>query len=62
MSDILSLSKARKARQRAAQEQQAQQNRVLFGQTKAQKALKKAQDALTFRQVEAHKLSGIKDD
>jgi hypothetical protein len=44
MSDILSLSKARKARQRAAQEQKAQQNRVLFGQTKAQKALKKSKD------------------
>jgi hypothetical protein len=37
MADILSLSKARKARSRAAQEQTAAENRAKFGRTKAEK-------------------------
>jgi hypothetical protein len=37
MADILSLSKARKARARAAQEQTAAENRAKFGRTKAEK-------------------------
>lgn len=37
MADILSLSKARKARARVAKEQAAAENRVKFGRTKAEK-------------------------
>lgn len=37
MADILSLSKARKAKARAAKEQVAAENRVKFGRTKAEK-------------------------
>lgn len=36
MADILSLSKARKARARVAKEQTAAENRVKFGRTKAE--------------------------
>jgi Domain of unknown function (DUF4169) len=35
--DILSLSKARKTKQRHLKEKQAEENRVLFGRTKGQK-------------------------
>ncbi len=37
MADVLSLSKARKARARVAKEQTASENRVKFGRTKAEK-------------------------
>ncbi len=37
MVDIVSLSKARKAKARAASEAQAAENRVRFGRTKAEK-------------------------
>lgn len=37
MADILSFSKARKARARADKEQTAAENRVKFGRTKAEK-------------------------
>lgn len=37
MADILSLSKARKAKARVAKEQTAAENRVKFGRTKAEK-------------------------
>jgi hypothetical protein len=37
MADILSLSKARKSRARAAKEQVAAENRVKFGRAKAEK-------------------------
>lgn len=37
MADILSLSKARKAKARAAKEQTAAENRVRFGRTKGEK-------------------------
>ncbi|MGN6490111.1 MAG: DUF4169 family protein [Devosia sp.] len=37
MADILSLSKARKAKARASKEQAAAENRVRFGRTKAEK-------------------------
>jgi Domain of unknown function (DUF4169) len=60
--DILSLSKARKAKARTLKEQQAQQNRAVFGQTKAEKALKKAQDDMARHQIDAHKLGTTQDE
>jgi Domain of unknown function (DUF4169) len=60
--DILSLSKARKSKARTAKEQQAKQNRVVFGQTKAEKTLKKAEDKITLRLIEGHKMPERKDD
>jgi hypothetical protein len=61
MADILSLSKARKAKARAEKETQAQQNRIRFGRTKAEKLKEKADAALTERRIEAHRL-GPKPD
>ncbi|WP_417308763.1 DUF4169 family protein [Devosia sp.] len=46
MAEILSLSKARKAKARTAKEQQAEQNRARFGRTKAEKLRDAAEQAL----------------
>jgi hypothetical protein len=54
MADILSLSKARKAKARVAKEQTAAENRVKFGRTKAERELSKAKDALDSRRIDAH--------
>jgi Domain of unknown function (DUF4169) len=54
--DILSLSKARKAKFRSSKESQAQQNRVLFGRTKAEKLKDAAQKAMEERRAEAHRI------
>lgn len=42
MADPINLNKARKAKSRAQKEQQASENRVKFGRTKAQKAADEA--------------------
>jgi hypothetical protein len=55
--DILSLSKVRKARARAAKEQQATQNRAHFGRTKAEKRLQKAQDKRINQTLDGAQLS-----
>jgi hypothetical protein len=55
--DILSLSKARKAKARTASDTKAQQNRILFGQTKAEKLKDAAEKSLTERRIEAHRMA-----
>jgi hypothetical protein len=55
MADILSLSKARKARARAAKEQTAAEHRALFGRTKAEKARDTAEKGRTIKTIDAHK-------
>lgn len=52
MADILSLSKARKAKARVAKEQMAAENRVKFGQTKAEKERVNALDALAQKRLD----------
>ena len=47
MADILSLSKARKAKARSARDATASENRVKFGRTKADKQREAAEKALT---------------
>jgi hypothetical protein len=54
MADILSLSKARKAKARVAKEQLAAENRIRFGRTKAERQLEKAQETLETRRIDAH--------
>jgi Domain of unknown function (DUF4169) len=54
--DILSLSKARKAKARADKEAKAAGNRVLHGRTKAEKQLANAEKALADKRVAAHRL------
>jgi hypothetical protein len=57
--DILSLSKARKAKARSERESAAQRNRMLHGRTKAEKALAKSEKALAERRREAHRLEPV---
>lgn len=54
MAEILSLSKARKAKARVAKELIAAENRVKFGRTKAERQLDKAQTSLDTRRIDAH--------
>lgn len=55
MADILSLSKARKAKARAEKEAAAAQNRAKFGRTKAERQHDAATKALEAKQIDAHK-------
>ena len=55
MADIVSLSKARKARARADKEATAGANRLAFGRTKAEKQQAKAEKALSDKKIDAHK-------
>ena len=55
MADILSLSKARKARARAEKEATAAQNRAKFGRTKADKLREAAELALTQKRLDEAK-------
>ncbi len=55
MADIVSLSKARKARARDAKDAAAAQNRVLFGRTRAEKAAHASSKAATEKSIDGHK-------
>lgn len=55
MADILSLSKARKAKARADKEQVAAENRAKFGRTKAEKQREAAIKALAQKRLDAAK-------
>lgn len=55
MAEILSLSKARKAKARAEKESTAEANRLAFGRTKAEKQQAKAEKALSDKKIDAHK-------
>ncbi len=54
---ILSLAKARKTKARTDKEQQAQQNRVLFGRSKAEKLKDAVEKSLADRRIEAHRIA-----
>lgn len=55
MADILSLSKARKAKVRAGKEAVAEANRLKFGRAKAEKQKSSAEKALSDRKIDGHK-------
>ncbi|WP_316354534.1 DUF4169 family protein [Devosia sp.] len=55
MAEIINLRNARKQKARAAKDVQAAQNRVLFGQTKAEKLRQAAEKALAEKRIEGHK-------
>ena len=57
MAEIVNLRRARKARDRASAEAQAEQNRIAFGRTKAERKLTEAEKALAERRLEGHRLS-----
>ena len=60
--DILSLSKARKAKARVGKEQRAAENRVVFGRTKAEKLRQEAQDKRVRNAVDGARLPGTSHD
>lgn len=60
--EIVNLRKARKARDRAEKEKRAEENRVKFGRTKAERELESANKAIDLRRIEAHKRNGDEDD
>jgi len=55
MADILSLSKARKARARAQKEAAAAENRVRFGRTRADRQSEAVEKARAADKLDAHK-------
>ena len=55
MADIINLRTARKQKARAAKEVQAEQNRILFGRSKAEKLQQQAEKALADKHIEGHK-------
>ena len=55
MAEIVSLSKLRKAKARADKDAAAQQNRVLFGRTKAEKARDAAEKSFAEKLIAARK-------
>ncbi|HHY49117.1 MAG TPA: DUF4169 family protein [Alphaproteobacteria bacterium] len=55
MADVLSLSKARKARALAEKEARAEANRLRFGRTKAEKQRDAAEHQRLARIADAHK-------
>jgi hypothetical protein len=55
MADILSLSRARKAKNRAQREATAAENRVKFGRSKAEKLADKSRKALIEKGIDGHK-------
>ncbi|MQP65202.1 DUF4169 family protein [Niveispirillum sp. SYP-B3756] len=56
MGEIVNLNRARKAKEKAARESQAAENRVKFGRTKAEKQKSRAEDEAKARLLEGHKL------
>lgn len=55
MAEIINLRNARKQKARAEKEQQADQNRALFGRTKGEKLKQAAEKRLADGKIDAHK-------
>ncbi len=55
MAEILSLSKARKAKARTEKEAAAEANRLKFGRTKAEKVKEAGEKARADKHIDAHK-------
>lgn len=55
MADIINLNKARKARDKADARARAEENRVRFGQTKAEKESGRREAEAIERHLDAHK-------
>ena len=59
MAEIINLRKARKDRARAEDGKRAEQNRIAFGRTKAEKAHAKAEQALERKRQDGHRLAPV---
>jgi hypothetical protein len=55
MAEIINLRQARKQKARAEKEARANENRVAFGRTKAEKNLSQAEQALAKSRLDSHK-------
>ena len=55
MAEIINLRNVRKQKARATKEAQAAQNRVLFGQTKAEKLRQASEKAKADKHIDGHK-------
>ena len=62
MAEILSLSKARKSRARAEAKQTAEENRVRFGRTRAERETREKTADLADRRLEGHRREGAEGD
>jgi hypothetical protein len=58
MGDIVNFRRARKAQARRKDEEQAQENRVLFGLSKAERQFAEKAKSLAERRLEGHRLEG----
>lgn len=61
MAEIINLRQARKARVRAEKERVASANRAKFGQTKAEREARRAQEALMDRRLDGSLREGVAD-
>ena len=57
MSEIVNLRRARKQRKREREQAEAEQNRAVFGRSKAEKRLIESERALTEAHLEARRLT-----
>lgn len=55
MAEIINLRMARKHKARAEKEAQAEQNRIAFGRTKAEKQQTAAEKALADKRIDGHR-------
>jgi hypothetical protein len=62
MGDVINLRLVRKAKTRSEAEIQAGQNRVIFGQTKTEKTVRKLEDARAKKALEAGKIAPLPPD
>lgn len=61
MAKVTNLNQFRKTRDRDRKRDQADENAVKFGRTKAQKALDRARAEKAARNLEAHRRDGMED-
>lgn len=61
MAEIINLRRARKQRKRSEADRQAEQNRISFGRSKAERGLADAEKALASRRLEGHRLNAGDD-
>lgn len=62
MVEILSLSRARKTRDRAEKRRLAEENRVRFGRTRSEREATEKTEEIAARRLEAHRLMGPEGD
>jgi hypothetical protein len=58
LSEIVNLRRARKQKERLREQAAAEQNRVLFGRSKAEKRLIERERAMAEASLEAHRIAG----